>query len=82
MSHGSGPLVEPNTPVTSETASPLDEDYEFQTLVGTDDIKEKIDSGIGLSELAEWCHTNNVPAHIMIDMMKRAIDSGESFIIY
>jgi hypothetical protein len=89
MNNVSGPLIEGTTTVSPETASPADEDYvlddslsEFQDLIGTNDIKPKIDSGIGLEELAEWCRANNVPANIALDLMKRAVESGEAFIIY
>ena len=73
---------DPQEQIASETASPADEDYEFQDIVGTNDIKPKIDRGIGLEELAEWCKANNVPHEIALDLMKRAVESEECFIIY
>lgn len=75
----------PQEEFTPETHSPfpeLAEDYEFQELIGTDDIKAKVDAGINLAELADWCKANNVPTEIALDLMKRAVESNEAFIIY
>lgn len=82
MSSSCGTQLEANTTVTAETDPSFLEDYEFTDIVGANNITAKIDSGIGLEELADWCDSNRVPRGIALDLMKRAVESNESFIIY
>ncbi len=76
------PPLDQEKAIGTETESPGDEDTEFKLLVGSNNITERIDSGIGLEELAEWCKDNNVPGDIAVNLMQRAVESGEAFIIY